>query len=126
MVDDMDEGSKNSDDLENVYDGIQKLESTTLDNVEGNHSPVHQYNRMTLRFSRKIKDNLAEEAKSLNNNSRESRSENQFATSTVETFYNFIRIVSLEKAVSLVRRIQIKVWATVIASGAMNLKKYKK
>ena len=49
----IDEESKSSDDLENVYNGIQNLESTTLDNVEGSHGPVHQYNRMTLRSSRK-------------------------------------------------------------------------
>ena len=60
MVDDIDEGSKSSDDLQNIYDGVQNLESTTLDNIEGNHSPVHEYNRMTLRFSRKSKENLAE------------------------------------------------------------------
>ena len=36
-----------------------------MDNVEGSHGPVHQYNRMTLRSSRKSRDNLAE-AKSLN------------------------------------------------------------
>ena len=66
MVDDAGEESKSSDDLENVYDGIQNLESTALDNVEGSHGPVHQYNRMTLRCSKKKrKDNLAE-AKSLN------------------------------------------------------------
>ena len=66
MVDDIDEESKSSDDLENIYDGIQNLESTTLDDGEGNHGPVHQYNRMTLRSSRKSTDNLAE-AKSLTN-----------------------------------------------------------
>ena len=50
----------------NVYDGIQNLESTTLYDVEGNHGgPVHQYNRMTLRSSRKSRDNPSE-AKSLN------------------------------------------------------------
>ena len=65
MVDLIDEESKGSDDLENVYDEIQNLESTTLDFVEGSHGPVHQYNRMTLRSSRKSRDNLAE-AKSLN------------------------------------------------------------
>ena len=88
MVDDIDEGSKSSDDLENnVYDGIQHLESTTLDNVEGSHGPVRQYNRMTLRASRKSRDNLTE-AKSLNS-SRESRSENQLAMPTLETVLNY-------------------------------------
>ena len=50
MVDDIvGEGGKNYDDLEkNVYDGIQNLESTTLDNLEVSHGPVYQYNRMTL------------------------------------------------------------------------------
>ena len=44
MVDDIDEESKSSDDLENVYDGIQNLESTTLDNnVEGSHDPVPEW-----------------------------------------------------------------------------------
>ena len=33
MVDDIDEGSKSSDDLENVYDGIQNVETTGSDNV---------------------------------------------------------------------------------------------
>ena len=69
MVDDIGEGSKSYDDLENVYNGIQNLKSTTLDNVEGSHGPVHQYNRMTLRSSRKSKDNLAE-ARSLNSRDR--------------------------------------------------------
>ena len=42
------------------------MEPTTLDNnVEGSHGLVYQYNRMTLRSSRKSRDNLAE-AKSLN------------------------------------------------------------
>ena len=87
MVDDIDEGSKSSDDLENnVYDGIQNLESTTLDNVEGSHGPVRQYNRMILRASRKSRDNL-KEAKSLN--SRESRSESQLAMPTLETVLNY-------------------------------------
>ena len=90
MFDDIDEGSKRSDDLENVYYRIQNLESTTLDNVEGSHGPVHQHNRMSLRSSRKSKDNLAE-AKSLN--SRESRSENQLAMSTSETVSNYIYTV---------------------------------
>ena len=66
MVDDIvGEGGKNYDLEKNVYDGIQNLESTTLDNVEVSHGPVYQYNRMTLRSSRKSRDNLAE-AKSLN------------------------------------------------------------
>ena len=96
MVDDIGEGSKSCDDLENnVYDGIQDLESTTLDNVEGSHGPVHQYNRMTLRSSRKSKVNLAE-AKSLN--SRESRSENQLAMPTSEILGNNTK--GLEKAIS--------------------------
>ena len=55
MVDDIDKWSKNSDNLENVYDGIQNLESTVLDNVEGNHSLVHQYNIVTPRSGRKHK-----------------------------------------------------------------------
>ena len=88
MVGDVDEGSKSLDDLENVYDGIQTLESTVLENVEGNHSSV-QYNKMTLRSTRKSRDNL-EEAKALN--SRESRPENQLAMSTLETVYNYIYI----------------------------------
>ena len=87
MVDDIDEGSISSDDLENnVYDGIQNLESTTLDNVEGSHGPVRQYNRMALRAGRKSRDNLTE-AKLLN--SRETRSENQLAMPTLETVLNY-------------------------------------
>ena len=65
MVDDIDEESKSSDDFGNIYHGVPNLESTTLGNAEGSHGPVHQYNRMTLRSSRKRRDNLAE-AKSLN------------------------------------------------------------
>ena len=91
MVDDIDEGSRSSDDLENVYDRIRNLESTTLDDVEGSHCPVHQYNRMTLQSRRKSKDNLAE-AKSFD--SRESRSENQLAMSTLETVSNYIYTVN--------------------------------
>ena len=93
MVDDIDEGSRSSDDLENVYqyDRIRNLESTTLDDVEGSHCPVHQYNRMTLQSRRKSKDNLAE-AKSLA--SRESRSENQLAMSTLETVRIYIYTVN--------------------------------
>ena len=33
VIDDTDEGSKSSDNLENVYDGIQNVETTGLDNV---------------------------------------------------------------------------------------------
>ena len=73
----------------------------------------------TLRSSRKSKDNLAQ-AKSLN--SREPRSENQLAMSTSEILGNNTK--GLEKVVSHV--CQIKVWATVVVSGAMNLKNYKK
>ena len=37
-----------------AYDGMQNLKSTVVsDNIEGNHSPVNQYNRMTLRSSKK-------------------------------------------------------------------------
>ena len=77
MVDDIDEESKSSDDLENVYDGIQNLESTTLDYVEGSHGPLHQYNRMTLQSSRKSRDNLAE-AKLLNSTLLGNMKSNQF------------------------------------------------
>ena len=116
MVDDIGEGSKSYDDLENnVYDGIQNLELTTLDNVEGSHGPVDQYNRMTLRSSRKSKENLAE-AKSLN--SRESRSENPLAMSTLETVSNYIYTVGLEKIVLPVPPTKINVPTTF--TEAMN------
>ena len=49
MVNDTDEGSKSSDDLENFFDRIGKLESTGSDNVEGdNNSVIHQYDKMNL------------------------------------------------------------------------------
>ena len=47
MVDDIDGGDTSSDDLQNVYDGMKHLESTGLDDVEGDNNPVHQYDGMT-------------------------------------------------------------------------------
>ena len=38
MVDSTDQGSKSSDDLENVYDGIKYLETTGSDNVRDDNS----------------------------------------------------------------------------------------
>ena len=38
MVNDIDKGSKSSDGLENVYDGIQSLETTGQDNVGSDNS----------------------------------------------------------------------------------------
>ena len=43
MIDDTDEGSRSSDNLEDVQDGITNLESTGMNNVEGNFNSVHLY-----------------------------------------------------------------------------------
>ena len=62
IVDDTDEGSMNSDNIENVYDGIINLESTGSDNGEGDNNPVHQlYDRMTLRSRGKNEEGVAGE-----------------------------------------------------------------
>ena len=41
MVDDTDDGNKNSDDLEKAYDSIANLNSTGSDNVVGDSNSVH-------------------------------------------------------------------------------------
>ena len=51
MVADIDEGSKSSDNLENVHDGIQNVKTTGLDNVRNNE--VYQDDTLTLRFIEK-------------------------------------------------------------------------
>ena len=43
MIDDTDEGSRSSDNLEDVQDGITNLESTGMNNVESNFNSVHLY-----------------------------------------------------------------------------------
>ena len=64
MYGDINEGSKSSDDLQKVCDGMQNLESTVVsDNIEGNHSPVQQYNRMTLRSSKEKVMGICQEKK---------------------------------------------------------------
>ena len=51
VVDDIDKGSKSSDDLENEYDGIQNVETTSSDSV-GNDDAVKTQDD-TLAFHRK-------------------------------------------------------------------------
>ena len=85
---------------------------------------MHQYNRMTFRSSRKSKNNLAE-AKSLNILENQEQKIN-LQCPHWKLFLAIDTRSSMEKAVSPVCCIKIKVWATVVASHAMNLKNYKK
>ena len=50
VVDDVDEGSKSSDDLENEYDGTQNVKTTSLDNVGDDEAVKKQDDTLTLRF----------------------------------------------------------------------------
>ena len=47
MIDDVDKGTKSSDDLEKVYDGNQNLETTDSDNVRDDNS-VHRKKVMRI------------------------------------------------------------------------------
>ena len=53
LVDNIVKGKKSSEDLESVYDGIQSLETTGLDNS------VNQDGTLTLRFIEKSNGDLA-------------------------------------------------------------------
>ena len=54
MDDDIDKGSKSSDDLEYEYDGIQNVETTGSNNVGNDDDTVNQDDTLTLRFIEKI------------------------------------------------------------------------
>ena len=99
MVVGVDEGSKSSDHLENEYElqNVETTRTTGLDKVGENNAVKKKDDTLTLRFIEK----RASASKTLGNNKK-----------------------GLEKAVSPV--CQIKVWATAVASGAINLKNYKK
>ena len=118
----IDEESKSSDHLENE-DEIQNVETTRttgLDNVGENNAVGKQDNTLTLRFIEKSNRDIKGE-KTMN--CCKEPTEKQLGASTSEILGNNTK--GLEKAIfSLV--CQIKVWATVVASGAMNLKTFKK
>ena len=59
VVDNIDKGSNNSDNLENVYDGIQNVKTTGPNNV-GNDQ-VNQDDTFALRFIEKDNGDLAGE-----------------------------------------------------------------
>ena len=54
VVDGIDNGSKSSDDLENKYDGIQNVKTTSSDNVGDDEAVKKQDNTLTLRFIEKV------------------------------------------------------------------------
>ena len=119
MIVDIDEGSESSDHLENEYE-IQNVETTTttgLDNVGENNAVEKQDKTLNLQFIEKSSMDITGE-KTMNCCKQ---TEKQLGASTSEVLGN---TKGLEKAVSPV--CQIKVWATVVPSGAMNLKNYKK
>ncbi|CAM9712348.1 unnamed protein product [Ascophyllum nodosum] len=122
MIVGIDEGSKSSDHLGNEYE-IQNVETTTttsgLDNVGNNNAVEKQDDTLTLRFIEKSNGGMKGE-KTMN--CCKHPTEKQLGASTSEVLGNNTK--GLEKAVSPV--CQIKVWTTVVASGAMNLKTYKK
>ena len=118
---DIDEGSKSSDDFENEYDGIQNVKTTSSDIVGGCEAVKKQDDTSTLRFIEKNNKDITGE-KTMN---CEQPTEKQLGASTSEILGNNTKC--LEKAVPpAVCRLKIKVWATVVASGAMDLKNYKK
>ena len=123
MVAGIDEGrSKSSDDLENEYQGTQNVKTTGSYNVGDDETTVEkQDNTSILRFIEKINRDITEE-KALN--CCKEPTEKQLGAPASE-IRNDTRS-SLEKAVSPVGRIKIKVWATMVASGEMNLTNYKK
>ena len=53
VVDDIDEGSKSLDDLENEYDGMQNVKTTSSDIVGGYEAVKKQDDTLTLRFIEK-------------------------------------------------------------------------
>ena len=117
MVDDTDEGNKSSDDLENVHDGLQNLETTDSDTAEGNNNPVNHYDRSTLRSHGNSNKNMAG-VKPLN--SGESEKEKQLGESSCGMVHDKIDTVGSEKAISNVRCIKSNVCATVVVRGTQS------
>ena len=120
MIVGIDEDSKSSDHLENEYE-IQNVETTTttgLDNVGENNAVEKKDKTLNLQFIEKSSMDITGE-KTMN--CCKQTTEKQLGASTSEVLGN---TKGLEKAVSPV--CQIKVWATVVSSGAMNLKNYRK
>ena len=116
MVVDIDEGSKSSDGLENAYDGIQTVKTTSSYNVGDDEAVEKQDDTLTLRFIEKSNRDITGERTM---NCCKEPTEKQLAAPASE-IRNDTRS-SLEKAVSPVCR-KIKVWATMVAiSGEMNL-----
>ena len=114
MIVGIDEESKSSDHLENEYE-IQNVETTTttgLDNVGENNAVEKKDKTLNLQF-------IGKSSKTMN--CCKQTTEKQLGASTSEVLGD---TKGLEKAVSPV--CQIKLWATVVSSGAMNLKNYKK
>ena len=61
VIDDIDKGSKSSDDLENEYDGIQNVETTGSDNVGDDDAVKKQDGTLTLRFIEKSNGDIVGE-----------------------------------------------------------------
>ena len=116
----IDEGCKSSDHLGNEYE-IQNVKTTGSYNVGGDEAVEKQDNTSTLQFIEKSSINRDVTGEKTMNCCKQP-TEKQLGASTSEVLGNNTK--GLEKAVSPV--CQIKVWATVVASGAMNLKNYKK
>ena len=116
MVDDFYKGSRSSDDLENVYDRIQNLETTGGSDNIGDDNSVNQDDTLTLRSIEKGNDDLAG-GKTLN--CKQPRTEKQLGASASEIVNN---TKGLEKAVSPVCPINIKIYATLF--HAMNSQYY--
>ena len=95
------------------------METTGSDNVGDDAAVKKQDGTLTLRFIEKIYGDLAGE-KTMNCKQPTEKRLGASASKIVDT------TIGLEKAVSPVCRIKIKVWATVVTSGAMNLNNYKK
>ena len=58
VVDDVDKWSRSSNDLENVYDGIQNVETTGSDHVGEDYNAVNQDDTLTLRSIEKSDGDL--------------------------------------------------------------------
>ena len=61
VVGDIDKGSKSSEDLETVFDGIQNAETTSSDNVRDDDEVKNQDGTLTLRFIEKSNGDMAGE-----------------------------------------------------------------
>ena len=110
-------GGKSIDDLENVCDGIQNVETMGSDNVGDDDDAVNQDGTLTLRFT----GNLRGSGRKKNMNCKQP-TEKRLGASAFKIVGD---TVSLEKDVSPVCRIKFKVWTT-IASGTIDLQYYKK